>query len=65
MNLSNLKPAWNQYKAMNGLIDMTEADILSAIEPQKSPARGQLAGRIVQNAFAYSLLILALHGCAI
>ncbi|OOG76191.1 hypothetical protein [Algoriphagus sp. A40] len=65
MNLSNLKSDWNQFKVMNGLSDISEAEILSAIEPQKSGTGKVLADRIIQNVFAYSLLLLALNGCAI
>ncbi len=65
MNLSNLKPAWNQFKATNGLGEITEAEILSAIEPLKFDAGQVLVRRIVQNVLAYSLLIFALHGCAV
>lgn len=63
MNLSNLKPDWNQFKLINGFSDISEAEILSAIETQSS--RKPFVERIVQNVFAYSLLILALNGCAI
>ena len=65
MNLSNLAPAWQQYKSVNSLTDIPEAEILSAIEPQSTGAGKFLLKRFVQNAFAYSLLIFALHGCAV
>lgn len=65
MNLSNLKPSWNQYKVMNGLCDISEAEILSAIKPQRSRTGKVLVERIARNVFAYSLLLLALNGCAI
>jgi len=65
MNLSNLAPAWQQYKSVNSLTDIPEAEILSAIEPKKVGAAKFLLKRLAQNAVAYSLLIFALHGCAV
>lgn len=66
MNLTKLKPAWYQFKAANSLIDINEAEILSAIEPKKSVLGQYLAKRMVQNIFAYSFLILTLNGgCSI
>lgn len=64
MNLTNMTPAWQQFKVANSLNEISEAEILSVIETPKSTGR-DLLRRIVQNAFAYSLLISALHGCAI
>lgn len=66
MNLTKLKPAWYQFKAANSLIDINEAEILSAIEPKKSVLSQYLAKRMVQNIVAYSFLILTLNGgCSI
>ncbi len=66
MNLTKLRPAWNQFKTSNSLIDINEAEILSAIEPKKSVLSQYLAKRVVQNIFAYSFLILTLNGgCSI
>jgi hypothetical protein len=65
MNLTNLEPAWRQYKMLNGLSDIPEAEILAAIEPQKAHTSRSWTSRIVQNVFAYSLLIFALHGCVV
>lgn len=66
MNLTKLRPAWNQFKAVNSLIDIDEEEILSAIEPKKSMLSQFVVKRVVQNIFAYSFLILTLNGgCAI
>jgi hypothetical protein len=65
MNLSNLKPYWAHFKATNGIDDITDDEISSVIEPQKFESESGLTRRIVQNVFAYSLLVFALHGCAV
>lgn len=66
MNLTRLKPAWDQFKVINGLDDIEESEILSCIEPRTSSPYKLFSKRIVQNAFAYSLLIFALSGgCSI
>jgi hypothetical protein len=65
MNLTNLEPAWRQYKVINSLSDIPEAEILAAIEPQEIPASRPWTARIAQNVFAYSVLIFALHGCVV
>jgi hypothetical protein len=66
MNLTRLKPAWDQFKVINGLDAMEESEILSCIEPAKSRSFHLFSKRLVQNAFAYSLLIFTLSGgCSI
>ncbi|MEB2775051.1 hypothetical protein SYJ56_07020 [Algoriphagus sp. D3-2-R+10] len=66
MNLTRLKPAWDQFKVMNRLDDIEESEILSCIEPKSSSPFNLVSKRIAQNAFAYSLLIFALSGgCSI
>lgn len=66
MNLTRLKPAWDQFKVINGLDDIEESEILSCIEPKRASLFNLVSKRIIQNAFAYSLLILALSGgCSI
>ncbi len=66
MNLTNLRPAWNQFKAANSLIDIQEAEILFAIEPKMAGSGQLLIKRVVQNIFVYSFLILMLNGgCSI
>lgn len=65
MNLTRLKPSWEQFKVINGLDEIGEVEILSCIEPKRSISFN-ISKRIVQNAFAYSLLIFALSGgCSI
>ena len=65
MNLTKLQPAWNQFKVANSLIDIQEAEILSALEPKKS-VLSHYTTKVVQNIFAYSFLILTLNGgCSI
>ena len=61
MNLTRLKPSWDQFKVINGLDEIEEADILSCIDPKRSNSFN-ISKRIAQNAFAYSLLIFALSG---
>ncbi len=66
MNLSNLTPAWNQLKVVNGLNDIADTEIRAVIEVQKPPKFKALIQRVVQNVFAYSFLILMLNGgCSI
>lgn len=66
MNLTRLKPSWDQFKVINGLDDINESEILSCIEPKNERSFNMVAKRIAQNAFAYSLLIFALSGgCSI
>ena len=65
MNLTKLRPAWNQFKAVNSLIDINETEILFALEPKKS-VLSNYTTKVVQNIVAYSFLILALNGgCSI
>lgn len=65
MNLSNLAPAWRQFKVENSLDDIPEAEILSAISRPKTKVKNALLIRVIQNVFAYTLLIFALHGCVV
>ncbi|WP_194975372.1 hypothetical protein [Aquiflexum lacus] len=67
MNLNRLKPSWDQFKVINGLMDIEESEILTSIEAEsKNNPLKFISKRIVLNAFAYSLLILALGGgCSI
>lgn len=62
MNLIKLAPAWNHFKKVNSLTAIPEAEIFSAIESEKSDASSMLLKRVVQNVFAYSFLMLMLHG---
>jgi hypothetical protein len=66
MNLTRLKPSWDQFKVINGLDNIEESEILSCIEPKSSSNVNLVFRRIAQNAIAYSLLIFALSGgCSI
>lgn len=66
MNLSKLAPAWNQLKAVNGLTEISELEILAVTELQKSPTPKVLIKRVALNIFSYSFLILMLNGgCSI
>lgn len=66
MNLTKLKPAWDQFKVTNGLEEIEESEILSCIDSKNPGLFNLFTKRFVQNAFAYSLLIFALSGgCSI
>ncbi len=66
MNITNLKPSWDQFKVINGLDDIDESEILACIEPKRSSSFSLVSKRIAQNAFAYSALIFSLcGGCSI
>lgn len=66
MNLDNLKPTWEHYKTINGLDEIQESEILSSTKPKKKGFNIRFTGRIAQNAFIFSFLILTLSGgCSI
>jgi hypothetical protein len=66
MNLNRLNPSWDQFKVINGLIDIDEAEILSCIEPEKKSTNKFISKRMAQNALVYSFLLFALSGgCAL
>lgn len=65
MNLNRLKPSWDQFKAINGLMDIDESEILSCIEPKTNSSIKVFSKRVVQNIFIYAMILALGGGCTI
>ncbi|WP_373520958.1 hypothetical protein [Aquiflexum sp.] len=64
MNLNRLKPSWDQFKAINGLMDIDESEILSCMESQDNSSIKMFSKRVVQNIFVYSMILALGGGCS-
>lgn len=65
MNLNRFKPSWEQFKAINGLMEIDESEILSCIESKDNRSIKIFSKRVVQNIFVYSMILALGGGCSI
>jgi hypothetical protein len=62
MNLDNLKSGWQQYKVMNSLDRIEEAEILAIVGTVEQKTPWQLHRRVVQNTLIYTFLLTCFSG---
>ncbi len=61
MNLNNLRPAWRQFRSLNALDRIGEAEILDIIACQENLATSRLP-RLLFNTVMFIMLTLCCQG---